>query len=90
MKGLDEHITTEPEPVDFDPTGDPPERDEGQFLDLQGVLHEISIAPAGPLRDPWPFVMIARDGHAETFVQIHREDAKALVAFFTEHLGSAG
>ena len=56
------------------------------FLHLQGFLHEIDIAPSGTAADPWPFVLISQNGHGETSVMVHRDDAEKIIEFFQRHL----
>lgn len=62
---------------------------EDQYLDLQGIIHEVNLVPAGTETDPWPFVMIANDGHHETSVQIHEDDGAKLAEFLLRHLSDS-
>ena len=56
------------------------------FLHLKGFIHSIDLSPAGTLKDPWPFCLIADNGVSEVTALLEREDAEKLVEFLTRHL----
>jgi hypothetical protein len=59
---------------------------ERNFLHLEGMIHEIDIAPSGPPEDPWPFCLMVNNGHETVSALLHREDAQEIVDWLTARL----
>jgi hypothetical protein len=69
-----------------------PRRDDGphdrerQFLHLPGFIHELNIAPAGSVADPWPFMLEIDSGQGSASCLLHVDDAQQIVDFFSQFL----
>ena len=57
-----------------------------QYLDMIGMLHEITWTPTGSAEDPWPLHLEITDGHGRAACLVHREDAETLISYLTARL----